>query len=231
MSEFSSVLELAREMANEANRIKSGQKAKENAERVLTRVVETKAVLKKLEQTVTAARRLTEVSGATAIDPTGLDDGRANLERLARQSSNLPSDSAFNGAKKKIGDVVKRVTDDFKAAWAEWARQAVGGMPSIKISQLDLADQAAARARWDALVRASRVPSPKTDDINSFKSDLDYLHEVLDPLPPLPGPVRELYDRLARRPYLTLTDITDEQIAMLREAGVAAQIEVRRRGA
>jgi hypothetical protein len=231
MSEFSSVLELAREMASEANRIKSGQKAEETAERVLNRVGETKVALQRLEQAVAAARRLAEASGMTAIDLTGLDDGRANLERLAQQSSHLPSDPAFNGARKKIGDVTRRVTGDFEEAWAEWARQAVAGVPSIKISQLDPMDQVAARTRWDDLVRVSRVPSPKTDDINSFKSDLDYLHVILDPLPNLPGQVREVYDRLGRRPYLTLAEITDEQIASLREAGVAAQIELRRRGA
>ena len=45
MSEFSSVLELAREVASEANRIKSGRKAEETAERVLNRVGETKVAL------------------------------------------------------------------------------------------------------------------------------------------------------------------------------------------
>jgi hypothetical protein len=107
----------------------------------------------------------------------------------------------------------------------------VAEVPAIKISQLAPADQAAAKTRWEALVKVSRLPSPKTDDINAFKSDLDYLHEVLDPLPELPEQVQGLYDRLARLPALTLADITDEQIAQLRDKGLDAQIEVRRRGA
>lgn len=230
MSEFSSVLELAREVASQANRIKSGRNAELNAERVLYRVSDTKRELQTLEQAVAAARRLEEVSGVKASDLTGLDDGRTNLERLAQQWSYLPSDSAFNAAKKKIGDAAKRVTRDFKGAWDEWVRQEVDRVPSIKISQLDLADQAEARARWIALVKVSKVPSPKTGDINLFKSDRDYLHEVLGDLPDLPGPVRELYDRLGQRPSPTLADITDEQIAELRKANVDAQIEVRRRG-
>lgn len=231
MSEFSSVLELAREVASEANRIKRGRDAELNAERVMNRVGEITGALQKLEQAVAAARRLAAASGVAAIDVTGLDNGRANLERLARQSSHLPSDVAFTGARKNIGDVTSRVTRAFGEAWAEWARQAAAGVPIIKISQLDPVDQAAARTRWDALVKVSRAPSPKTDDINSFKSDLEYLHEVLDSLPDLPGQVRELYDRLARRPSLTLADITDAEIAELREKGLDAHIEVRRRGA
>lgn len=231
MSEFSSVLELAREVASEANRIKSGRKAEETAVRVLNRVGETRVALQKLEQAVAAARRLVEVSGATSIDLTGLDDGHANLERLALQSSYLPSDPAFAGARKRIGDITRRVTRDVEQAWADWARQAVAGVASIKISQLDPMDQAAARTRWDALVKVSRVSSPKTDEVNSFKSDLDYLHEVLNPLPNLPDRVRDLYDQLGRRPYLTLAEVTDEQVVELREAGVAVHIELRRRGA
>lgn len=231
MSEFASVLDLARATANEANLIKSGQQAEDNAERVLNRTNETKAELRKLQQAITAARRLAMASGGPAVDLTGLDEGRANLERLARQSSYLPSDLAFNGAKKKIGDVTKRVISDFEKAWTEWVRPAVAEVPAIKISQLAPADQAATKTRWKVLVDISRSPSPKADDINAFKSALDYLHEVLDPLPELPEQIQGLYNRLARPPALTLADITDEQIAQLRDKGLDAQIEVRRRGA
>jgi hypothetical protein len=231
MSEFSSVLELAREMADQASRIKSGQKAEETARRVQNRVIETEADLQKLGQAVTAARRLAAVSGVAATGLTELDDGCGNLERLARQSSHLPSDLAFNGARKKIGEVTRRVVRDFGEAWTQWAAQAVAEVPSIKLSQLEPADQAAARERWEALVKLSKVVSPATGDINMFKSDLDYLHEVLEPLPPLSDQVRKLYDRLARQPYLSLAEIADERIAQLRENGLDAQIEVRRRGA
>ena len=231
MSEFASVLDLARATAAEANRIKSGQQAEGNAERVLNRTGEIRVELQKLLQAIAAARRLAVASGVSAVDVTGLDDGRANLERLARQSSYLPSDAAFNGAKKKISDVTKRLISESEKAWAEWVRPAVNGVPAIKISQLDLADQKAARARWEALVKMSKQSSPKTDDINAFKSDLDYLHEVLDPLPPLTDQVQGLYDRLTRSPALTLAEITDEQIAQLRDNGLDSQIEVRRRGA
>ena len=231
MSEFTSVLDLARATASEANRIKSGQQAEDNAERVLNRVTETRAELQKLQQAIAVARRLAAASGVQRVDLTGLDDGRANLERLARQSSYLPSDLAFNAAKKKIRDVTSRVASDFEEAWAEWARQAVAKVPAIKISQLNPADQAATRARWEALNKVSGLPGPKTDDINAFKSSFDYLHELLDPLPDLPGEVQVLYDRLARPPALTLADITDEQFAQLRDLGLGGQIEVRRRGA
>jgi hypothetical protein len=231
MSEFPSVLELAREMANESSRIKSGRDAKLNAERVLNRVNETQAALQKLEQAVTSARSIEAASGEAVVDLAMLDDGRAAFERLARQSSHLPSDQAFNAAKKKIGEVAGRVTRDFEDAWAEWVAREKSAVPSIKISQLDPDDKAEARRRWDSLVNTAKLARPTISDIVSFKSDLSYLHDVLDDLPELPGPLQELYERFGRRPYLTLADITNEQIASLRKAGVAAQIELRRRGA
>lgn len=230
MSEFPSVLELARAMVTESSRIKNGRDAELNAERVLNRVAETQAALLKFEQTVTAARSLEAASGEAIVDLAGLDDGRPGFERLAQQSSHLPSDQAFNVAKKKIGEVTGRVTRDFENAWAEWVARERLRVPSIKISQLDPVDQATARGRWDSLVSTAKIASPKIADIVSFKSDLGYLHGVLDGLPELPGTVRELYERLGRRPYLTLAEITDEQFASLREVGVAAQIELRRRG-
>lgn len=232
ISEFASVLELAQEMANESSRIKRGRDAELNAERVLNRVAETQAALQKLEQVLASARNMEAASSGAVLDLTGVDDGRASFERLAQQSSHLPSDQAFNAAKKKIGDVTGRVTRDFEDAWAEWVTREKAAVPSLKISQLDPVDQAVAQRRWDTLVSTAKVANPKIADIVSFKSDLSYLHEVLDELPDLPGPVRVLYERLGRRPSLTLADITDEQIASLREAGgVAAQIEMRRRGA
>ena len=69
MSEFASVLDLARATANEANLIKSGRQAEDTAERVLNRTNETKAELRKLQQAVTAARRLAMASGETGRRP------------------------------------------------------------------------------------------------------------------------------------------------------------------
>jgi hypothetical protein len=231
MSEFSSVLELAREVTNEANRIKGGKTAELNAERVLNRVGEANMPLKKLDQVVTAARRLAVTSGEAPIDLIGLDDGRADFERLAQRLNYLPSNQAFEGAKNKIRDVTERVTIGLATAWTQWTDREVAKVPSLRISLLEQEDQRVPRERWGRLVKTARVTPPTRDQINSFKSDLDYLHELLDPLPDPPGAVLEILDRLGQHRGLTLAEVTDEEIAVLRGAGVAAQIEVRRRGA
>jgi hypothetical protein len=231
MSEFSSVLELAHAVADEANRIKSGKAAELNADRVLSRVTETQLVLQKLEQVIAARRRLAETSGEASFDLTGLDYGRAAFERLAQGLSYLPSNQAFDGAKKRIGDVTKRVTADVAYVWTRWTGQEIARVPSLRISLLDQADQQAAHDRWANLLKTAKVASPSREQINSFAADLYNLREDLDGLADPPGEVLGILARIDQRPALTLADLTDEQIAALREGGVADQLEVRRRGA
>jgi hypothetical protein len=231
MSGFSSVLELAQTVTEEANRINEGTKAEQDADRVLNRVNETIPILGRLTQVLSAVNGLSAASGAQAVDLSGLDDGRKAFERLASNAGWLPSDRAFNDAKNKMNEVIKRVTTGLADAWTRWAGQEVAEVPSLRISLLEQEHQRTVRERWANLVKISKVEAPTRDQINSFKSDLGILHEILDPLPDPPGAVLGILDRLGQRPVLTLADLADGQIAVLREAGVADQIEVRRRGA
>ena len=134
-------------------------------------------------------------------------------ERLAQGLSYLPSNQAFDGAKKRIGDVTKRVTADVADVWTLWTGQEIARVPRLRISLLDQADQQAARDRWANLVKTAKVASPSRDQINSFAADLDNLHEDLDGLPDPPGEVLGILARIDQRPALTLADLTDEQIA------------------
>jgi hypothetical protein len=53
---------------------------------------------------------------------------------------------------------------------------------------------------------------------------------MLAEVPDLPGEASALIQRLGQRPALTLADLTDAQITMARETGIAGQIELRWRG-
>lgn len=231
MSEFPSVLELAQEVTRQANRIKQDAEAEQQATRVLQRVDTVQKALAGLETAVAAALRLHAASGQQFVSLEKLDEGRESFATSVANAGGIPRNEVFTTAANRISGATKRVTTELAAGWAQWTAREVAGIPRMRISLLDQAEQQAPRERWDSLLKTAKVATPARDHINSFKSDLDYLHDVLDSLPDPPGAVLEILERLGQRRGMTLAELTDEEIAVLREAGVADQIEVRRRGA
>jgi hypothetical protein len=230
MSEFSSVLELALEVAAQANRIKQGEEAEQQAKRVVQRVGDVQKALAELETAVAASRRLHTVSGEQFVSLEKLDEGRSSFATSVTNAGGIPRNEVFTNAASRIGGVTARVAAELEVGWAQWTAREVAGVPRLRISLLEQEEQVVPRERWATLLKTAKVAIPGRDYINSFKSDLDYLHEVLDPLPDPPGAVLEILERLSQHRGLTLAELADEEIAVLREAGVADQIEVRRRG-
>lgn len=230
MSEFASVLELAQAVTREANLVSEGEEDRLKAEQVLTRVDEVRGELAKLSQVVTASRRLMRENAEAAIDLTGLDDGLRSFSGYVSRDG-LPSNPAFNSAKGKIIAVRERVSAKLSAAWTDWIQAEMDAVPKIRIVLLDQASTKTANGRWTELEKLTKQSPPTVDDINTVKSALVCLHGLLDHLPNPDGPVRAILELLERpRPHrVTLADLTDADIAALREAGIADQIEVRRR--
>lgn len=231
MSEFPSVLELAQEVTREANRIKQGADAELQAARVLQRVASVEKALSDLKTVVAAARRLHSASGEHFVRLDQLDDGRVSFAGSVANAGGLPRNEVFTTAVNRINGVTKRVSAELATGWSQWTGREVARVPRLRISLLEQVEQKAPRERWNNLVKTAKLSAPTRDQINSFKSDLDYLLELLGPLPDPPDAVLEILDRLGQRRGLTLAELTDEEIAILRGAGVADQIEVRRRGA
>jgi hypothetical protein len=228
MSEFASVLELAQAVTREANLISEGEEGRLKAEQVQTRVSEVTAALTKLAQVVTAARRLAKESGEAAVNLTGLNDGLKNFSGYVSRDG-LPSNLAFNSARGKIEGVTKRVGSELTEAWGSWTKREMASIPRNRIDLLDQADKKAANEKWADLSRTAKAPSPSVTDIIAVKSDFDYFKEVLEGVKPPTGPIAILLPRLDRPRGVTLAELTDEDIAVLREFGIAGQIEVRRR--
>lgn len=221
-----SVLEKARAMTAEANRIQQGAEADHEAARISQRVEEIGELLLQLQQLINAARRLNAAHGS--VDVSGLDDGRAAFAR--RASSGLPSNQVFTAAKVKINGVISRLRTKLGAAWSQWTSERIAELPLARISLLSADERESARSRRDELARLARNVVPTSTDITMFTSAADLLSETLSQLPDPPQEILSLLERLGQRPPPTLDELTDEQIALLRRADVANQIEVRRRG-
>ena len=224
-----SVLEKARAMTAEANRIQQGAEAEHEAARVSQRVEEIRNLLLQLEQLTKAARRLNAVRGTGSVDISGLDDGRAAFTRHA--SHGLPSNQVFTAARLKTNGVISRLRAHLGTAWSEWTSERIAELPLARISLLSADERQSARSRSDELARLARNDVPTSTDVTMFASAADLLSETLRQLPDPPPEILSLLGRLRERLRpLTLDEVTDEEIALLRQVGVANQIELRWRG-
>jgi hypothetical protein len=227
MTSPASVLDKARAMTAEATRLRQDVSAEHEAKRVSERVGEIVPLLQRLSLIAAAVRRLRTVSGQNWVDLAGLDDGRAALARHA----GLPSNQAFTAAKSRINAVITRVSADLGAAWSRWTEQCMAGLPLMRIPLLDPGDQETAREWRDELQSLAKKPVPTSTDISMFQSAAAQLAEALAKVGDPPQEVIALLRRLGERPPLTLAELADDDIRLLRQAGLASQIEVRRRGA
>ena len=228
MSNPLSVLDKARAMTAEASRLQQGAEADHEASRISQRVDEVTQLLLQLRQVTGAADRLRAVSGSESVDLSGLDDGRAAFDRHAARG--LPSNQVFTAAKQKINGVIARLSEQLGQAWSQWTAMRMADLPLLRIPLLDGDGQASARERRDELQKLSSKPVPTSTDVSLFQSAAELLQETLSRVADPPEEILALLHRLGERPLLTLDQLTDHQISLLRQADIAGQIEVRRRG-
>jgi len=223
-----SVLDKAVALRAEARRLQEGQKGAAERGRISKAVAELDVQISELARVVRAARHAANLGIALSVELGLADYGRANLERYA--AAGLPSDRAFIVARGKVNASKQAIADALSAAWTAWATAQLDALPVERIALLDREPRERATG-WHARLRSLASSTPPTNsDIDEFFRKLDALTETLAEAPVASGEVVNLLKRLAEQPLLTLADLTDEQIAALREAGVADQVELRRRG-
>jgi hypothetical protein len=223
-----SVLEKAQAMTAEAARLREGEKGEQDAARISQRVDEVTVALQGLDRVIGAAGRLHAVSGTRTVDLSGLDEGRATFAGRAR--AGLPSNQVFTAARQKINGVTGRVSEQLGTAWAQWTSAQLAGLPVIRIALLSADEQKTARERRDELVKLAKIEVPSSADIGTFQSTAGLLRDTLSEVAAPPPEILALLQRLGERPPMTLDQLTEDDIGLLRRAGIADQIEVRRRG-
>jgi hypothetical protein len=223
-----SVLEKAQAMTAEAARLREGEKGEQDAARISQRVDEVTVALQGLGRVVGAVERLHTVSGTRTVELSGLDEGRATF--AGRAKAGLPSNQVFTAARQKINGVISRLSEQLGSAWAQWTSEQLTGLPLIRIPLLDADQQKTARERRDELVKLAKIAVPSSADVGTFQSTAGLLRDTLSEVAPPPPEILTLLQHLGERPPMTLDQLTDDDIGLLRQAGIADQIEVRRRG-
>lgn len=222
-----SVLDKAQQLQARARTLAEGEAGEKEAERIAHRVEKTRALLADLQQAVSVARRLSALDDIDGTDLTDLDDGYPHLSRHAAAGN--PSDRVFTTTWNKISAATSQVTDWVRPTWSSWSQRRIAALPEARILLLPPDERTAASNRYTELTKLANKNVPSVADIAQFASSYDLLKETLDSTPDPPEEVQGLLRQLSERP-LTLNDITDAQIALLRGVGIASQIEVRRRG-
>lgn len=228
MTSATSVREKALLLQNEVRRLEAGAQGEGQAQRIARRVAEIQVALAELSGRARAAHALERHTTAAAVSLHGLDAGREDLAR--RAAGSVPSDSAFVAARRKIEGRTSRLAEAIQAAWKTWAEEQLAALPVRRIAMLDSAWQAPARARLKGLRDLAATANVTASDIAEFTSAYEGLNEELGEAKDVPDALLGLVDRLSRGCVL-LSDVGDDEIALLRSFRLDAEIELRRRSA
>jgi hypothetical protein len=220
------VLDKALKLQSEVRRLEAGAEGDEQANRIARRVGEIEAELALLSGHARAARTLLRHT-TDVISIAGLEAGRDDLTR--RASGAIPSDSAFVAARQKVQKTASRLAAEVQSAWKAWADDQLTFLPVRRIAMLDSARQASAQARLKGLRNLAGAAGVTASDISEFTAAYAGLKEELEEAKDVPEALLGLIDRLSPGP-VTLRDVSDDEIALLRKLGLDREIELRRKG-
>ncbi|MFF8928949.1 hypothetical protein ACF1AO_16920 [Streptomyces longwoodensis] len=224
-----SVYEKAKLLEDHASRIADGEDSQRQATRVSSRLLELRSQLNQLRSQLAVTQALQSRGAGLDIDLSGIDDGRAGFERSLGPSG-LPSNQVFNTAKKKTQAVTDRLAEENQAAWSAWTEQLLAKLPLARISMLvELEAEKQASKRQIELERIARGKASQ-EAITTFATTYAGLAELLQDTQDPPEALVDLLNRLREQPGLTLSDVTDEEIALLRECRMDAHITLKRKG-
>lgn len=228
MTKVRPLRESAEALLREAVRLDQGADAEAEAKRITAKVDLLSAALGELENSAAAVRALRGIMGNDpGIDLSVAADGLPAFTRHAR--AGRPSDQAFTAARNKIVGASSALRKGLSDAWTHFAARRIEELPVRRLDLLPRAQQKEQRQRLATLrALANKIP-PSSADLHEFDVAFGAISEALaelsDPAPELAA----VLHKLDTSPPATLGDLSDEDVARLRQAGIAEQIELIRR--
>ncbi|MGA4792244.1 hypothetical protein [Nocardia sp. AB354] len=218
------MLSKAQRLQSAARRLDLGRKDEQEARRVLERVESLRGALNELRVQVQLARAVENATGRK-VGIAGIDRGRDEFARKA--ADGLPGNQAFNTARRKIDEAVGNLSDAIASQWQDWATGQLEALPQSRIAMLDPARQIVVRSEVKNL-KAAAGTLPTSASVATFMERYQRVEQELGGTPDTPVALSALLERLGAG-ALTLRDITDEEIALLRQYAMDLEIEVRRK--
>ncbi|MEU1427338.1 hypothetical protein ABZ412_09710 [Nocardia sp. NPDC005746] len=197
---------------------------REGAEKIQD-VTRTNTALKELDKELTALDASLKLHaflvGKSIADEVELDLGKAprdlrnHIDQVGRPSPQ------FLNARRKDAQKAREALDASAArSWADWSQAEFGGLPLARIALLG-----AWRMSVETAVREMRQAAGKPPTIAGVETFLSKYASVKARFDEL-GPTAELDEVLAKLPC-PLSDLSDEDIALLRSHDVDSQISLR----
>jgi len=212
-------------LQGEVRRLEAGAQDEGQAKRVARRVAEIQSALVSLSAQARAARTLHRHTTA-AVNLTGLDAGRDDLAR--RAAGSIPSDPAFVAARRKIEGTTSRLAAEIQAVWKAWANEQLSTLPVRRIAMLEPAQEASAQARLKSLRNLAAVKNVTASDIAEYASTYEGLLDELSEAMDVPETLLTVLHRMSRG-VITLRELGDDEIALLRQYRMDGEIELRRK--
>jgi len=215
--EAMSVLDKARLFQAQAEVLSARRSERQEGERVANRRAELSSDLQGLAAALAAARSVAALGSSDAL-PSGIDDGYVEFHRKIAQGNT--SDPVFAAAMRKV----KTAT----TAWDAWAAARIETVPANRDALLSSGERQQARERRSTLDKLRASP-PSAGNVQHFKTTYELLLDTLQSQPDPSEELIELLNRMSGRVPLMLSDLSDEEIALLRATSIAEQVELRRR--
>lgn len=220
------VLEKALALKAESIRLRQGAAAEEQALQASQRIDDLETHLNDLEALLRTISKLRELDVTLTVDLPKLKDAYATFAR--RSATGLPDSTAFTTAKKRLRKDISGLRDILSTLWSGWAVDRISALPQLRIAMLPVAQQSTERDRLRDLNKLARISVPSLTDVAMFATQLESLSDSLADVADPSADLVALVDRLGQR-TVTLDDISDDQIALLRRYGLASQIQLHRR--
>ncbi|MFB7474206.1 hypothetical protein [Kitasatospora sp. NPDC056184] len=206
--------------------IQADQQDENQRQHVAKRVQEISVELGKLEGHLRTLDVLTKRTGV-GLDASYVMDGHIRLAKYA--AGGLPSNPAFVGAQRKLEASARRLAEELRTAWVGWCQEQLDALPLGRRSGLAKAQRDEVDKRLKDLRGAQ---SPKGDlDVSTvilFADGVAALKETLECATELAPAVVRVLDRIESG-ALTLAEVTDAEITLLREFDLAGDIRLTRK--
>lgn len=222
-----SVLEKATRLRAVAHTYAEGAKERRDREQAALALKDVEDALDALVMRADATRAAAK-QGVPLPDVASLvGRGLANLEAKSGKDL-LPTKQALQAARGKLTNNRVELESVLGAAWREWATARLADVPIAKVPLVREMSRQSIEDDLRSLAGIARS-LPSALDVESFGRRLKRVRDVLDALESEDDMV-ELLARLGAAEGVVLSDLADDELALLRSnAAVADQIVLRRR--